>query len=814
MNTKLFKSALLLGAVSAFSLLVALALPSQAQGADDSEIASFDIPEMPLSEAIAEFSRQSSITVIAPSSMTDGRRSLPIFGSLEPGAALLAMLGDANLDLKKRDDGSIILTQTQLDPTPARPAAEARLQRAPSQTIETTERNGNFVRETIIVTAQRREQSIRDVPMSTVAYDEIDLEERLITDISDLGSNTPGLIVQASGDFERRVYLRGVANTFGSQSQIGIYIDEVATSGGNPRHQLNLRTYDLERIEILRGPQGTLYGQGSMGGTIKFVTKKPVLDEFGSRADLAVAFTEGGSPSQTVQSMINVPLSEDKLALRIAGTFEHRGGWIDRPDISTEDFNDGDLSHVRAKLLWEPIEGLSVTPMVLIHRNEGAPSIGEDENGDFLQAFGAPGDPTTQDDFEIYNLTATYDVGSVQVLSSTSYIDIEKTTRNFGSTFSTFGLDTLYDEFSTPAEIFSQELRFSSAGDGPLSWTVGAFYQDVETEGVFSFISGPPAAAASLSQFVLADNTERQSWAVFGDLAYALTDRLEIGGGVRYFEDEQSRIDFPTLVGGVPTGPALMQDDGDFDSVDPRAYLRYAVTDDINLYASASKGFRSGGYNRLGQPTYDSESLWTYEIGAKSSLFNGALTSDIALFYTEYDDYQVRGNVLFNGAPIGIISNAGEAEIKGVDWTFLWTLSDAFSFEFNGNYVDTEFVSVNATNTINIVGDRLPDVPEYHITIAGNYDFQFDGKPGYARLDYSQTGPSESFDRRLGIFGESDEINMLNFHLSWDWSENLSLGVFGRNLLDDRDLVNASEELGIAFRSRPRTLGFEISADF
>ena len=808
-NGSTFKSLTRLG--TALALSIAMGAAANAQ-----DKISFDIPEQPLGDALLTYSEQSERAVMASPELVKGKSAPAIRGDMTTDEALEMLLKDSGLDTRLNTQGGVTVVRiAALQEEGRRERGFLRLAQADTESrssLDTRSARSEMQGDTIIVTAQKREQSIRDVPMSVVAFGEDDLSARLITDLTDLGSNTPGLIVQASGDFERRIYLRGVANTFGSQSQIGMYLDEVALGGGAPRHQLNLRAYDLERVEVLRGPQGTLYGQGSMGGTIKFVTKNPVLDTFQAGADLAVAFTEDGSPTQTVQGMLNVPLVEDTLGLRVAGTFEHRGGWIDRPDIGSEDYNDGDLTQVRAKLLWEPVEGLSVTPMLVIHRNDGAPNLGEDENGDFFQAFSAPGDPTTQDDFEIYNLTATYDIGSVQVLSSTSYIDIEKSTSNFGSTFATFGLDTLYEEFSTPAEIFSQELRLSSAGDGPLSWTVGAFYQDVETEGVFSFISGPPAA--SLSQFVLADTTERQSWAVFGDLAYALTDRLEIGGGVRYFEDEQSRIDFPTLVGGVPTGPALMQDDGNFDSVDPRAYLRYAVTDDVNLYASASKGFRSGGYNRLGQPTYDSESLWTYEIGAKSSLFNGALTSDIALFYTEYDDYQVRGNVLFNGVPIGIISNAGEAEIKGVDWAFLWTLSDAFSFEFNGNYVDTEFVSVNATNTINIVGDRLPDVPEYHITIAGNYDFQFDGKPGYARLDYSQTGPSESFDRRLGIFGESDEINMLNFHLSWDWSENLSLGVFGRNLLDDRDLVNASEELGLAFRSRPRTLGFEISADF
>jgi outer membrane receptor protein involved in Fe transport len=290
-------------------------------------------------------------------------------------------------------------------------------------------------------------------------------------------------------------------------------------------------------------------------------------------------------------------------------------------------------------------------------------------------------------------------------------------------------------------------------------------------------------------------------------MSYKLTDRFTLGAGARYFEEDQEQTQefFGTTIQTAR-----------FHSVDPRLYARYELTSDVNVYASAARGFRSGGFNFVGgQPSFDPESVWTYELGTKGALLEGRLHADIAVFYSNYTDYVVFGSPLEGGGN-AIALNAGDARIRGVEWGLEWRPADQWTLRFNGAYLDTEFTKINATSTAYNVGDPLDRVPKYQYTVSGRRDFNWSGRRGFARLDYSQQGRAPFRNRSIGpwYFSESDVINMLGYYMSLQWNKNLSLNLFAQNLLNDRGFASPDDVIRNAQRPRPRTYGIGFSVTF
>ncbi len=669
------------------------------------------------------------------------------------------------------------------------------------------ERYRNSELEEILVTAQKREQSLKDVPISIVALGASELENRGIDSLENLGMAVPGVAV-FDGGIQRSVAIRGVNNVNGATPLTGFYIDEMPVLGGESGFQVDLpdlRIYDLERVEVLRGPQGTLYGQGSMGGTIRYITKDPELDRFGVKADISASVTSDGAPSEKIQGVLNIPLIEDELGLRIATTFENAGGWVDQPDASQQDVNDFNVAHVRIKGLWRPVEDFEVSTMVTVHRNDaGAPKRGEDQDGNLSVPFIPTITPTLSDDYELYNLTLKKDFDGFLVLSSTNFTEKNTLATHSFELFEPASYDTLYEDFIVTAEIFNQEIRLSSNGDGALKWTLGGTYKDLSSTfsgGGVADVRGTPFESAAVFQFTR--NTSSEAWAVFGNASYALSELLEVGAGVRYFEDERTFSDL---------GGDILQDT--FDSVNPRVYINYHIADNVMVYTSVAKGFRSGGFNTLNQPSYEPESLWTYELGSKISLADGMVDAEIALFYTEYSDFLVRGILPPPAPKFSIFANAGDVEITGVDWALTFHATDNLSLAFDGNYVDAEVVSVAASSSSHIVGDPVDGIPEYSFTLSAKYLFDWDDKPGFVRVDYSKRDKVNLTNRSFGLIGQSDIVNMLNASIGWQWRDNLSLGLYASNLLDERVLLDTYEVFGVGSRSRPRTIGFKIGVDF
>lgn len=672
----------------------------------------------------------------------------------------------------------------------------------------------------IVVTAQKRSELAQNVPISIVAIGSDELLKRMVTSVDDLGLVVPGLVVQDDGT-QRRITLRGVGNLSAQDygSLVGVYLDDGdVTSTGSA--QLNLGTFDLQRVEVLRGPQGTLYGDGSMGGTVRFITNSPVLNAFQMQADVAAMWTVDGSPSQNVQSVINLPLVADTLGLRISGQSNHDGGWMDQPAASLTDINSANTSDGRAELLWRPTGQLSVQLTEELHRYTGVPDLGEDANGNYTFPLDIPLHNQITENFDLDNLSIKYDLGPATLTSATTYFHQSNYSTNSATDFyfdgppQTTPPEVSYDAWQRQIEnSFNDELRLNSNSSGPWQYTVGLFYRkfyytNFDDDGYFGVPTPgmilPPVGASGFSH---AFGPVSKSWSVYGDTSYKFANRLTLGVGARFYHDDEQL---------VRTHRAAQE--GSFQSSDPRFYAVFRINDEANIYGSAAKGFRSGGFNNaLGYPPFQPEYVWTYELGTKLSLLGHRLNIDTDVFYSNYKNYVITG---LNPSAIqeDIFQNAGNAVIKGVEAQVQWRVADEWTFGLNGDYLDSYFTTINllpGSSAYN-VGDNLDFTPKYQGVASAERDFKFLGKNTFVRLDYQLQGRSTFRNRSIGAwyFSESDVIHNLNANFGVDVNDNLRVGLFGQNLLNDRGFTTPIVIEQSADRQRPLTYGVNIDVVF
>jgi outer membrane receptor protein involved in Fe transport len=315
---------------------------------------------------------------------------------------------------------------------------------------------------------------------------------------------------------------------------------------------------------------------------------------------------------------------------------------------------------------------------------------------------------------------------------------------------------------------------------------------------------GPPGTPLP-DPYAFGPETLYKSKSGFFNTSYTLWDRLTVGVGLRYFSDHQ---DFTDHV-------ALTNQSAKFISTDPRAYAQFKVTRDFNLYASAAKGFRSGGFNASSQPAYAPEQVWTYEAGAKTSLAEGRIAIDMSVFLSNYTNYQTFG-ITNPATGENFIANVGSARIKGIEWDLTYHPVKSVRLDLRGDYINARFTGIRAQASNYQSGDPLDEVPRYQVSTSARYDFVVGGKSAFLRLDYSQQGPETSRNRSIGDFyyGESDIIHMLNLNTTLFWRDDLQVGFFAQNLTNEQGFTNPLNYLANGVRPRPRTYGVNFSASF
>lgn len=661
--------------------------------------------------------------------------------------------------------------------------------------------------EQVVVTAQKYSQPAFNVPISLVVIGQATLQRLRMTDMTQLQSYVPGLTVQEQDEGGLTINLRGISNTAGSGSEVGTYLDDADVTAP-AAEGFNLMTYDLARVEVLRGPQGTLYGEGSVGGTIRYITNRPALDAVQMDADVAAHFIQSGAPGEQVVGIANAPLVEDKLALRVAVDYLRDGGWIDQPAAQRTNINSSHQEEVRLESRWAPTSQFTVDGTEVIHRGTFGLITGEDPPGYYTQNFRLTTTPRSETNENVSNLTLSWRPDGAQILNSTTYLTWYEpywdTSFNEQLKAPPKPLLELYiPNAIQAAEDLNDELRVSNTDTGAWHWTIGTYYRHYVSHGgdlpVYVGLAGPLPAAALVLAGAL---TTSKSLSGFGDTSYRLFNRFTVGMGARYYTDDETSIN---------NGVGQQQQKATFTSLDPRFYLRYTLSKHVNLYTSAAKGFRSGGFNSYGQSRYQPEHVWTYELGTKFILFGAGLTGDTDVFFTNYGNYQIVG-VALSGPPIQITHNGGNVRVKGIEGNVSWSPVTSWHVGFSGDYIDGRFVSISVLSSQYAVGDPVDFMSRYQVTAFGEKDFLWGGKAAYARLDYSQRAPESYRNRSVGPwrYNTSDYFYQLNFHFGLQLNSAFKVGLFAQNLLNDRGYTEPEINELENMRQQPRTFGVEF----
>lgn len=692
---------------------------------------------------------------------------------------------------------------------------------APVNNKDASNRQSPAALHEVVVTAQLYSQSAFDVPLSLDVITATQLDNLRVFDLSAVQYQVPGLYIQTGGGINR-ITLDGVGNGVGSGALVGEYIDDADVTGGGNTGSLGLGTgdiglYDISRVEVLHGPQGTLYGDGSMGGVIRVITNRPDLQEMQFSSDVAAQFSQYGAPGQDIQAMLNIPIVTGTLGLRFAGTFAHDGGWIDEPEANVKNVNSTDLTDARIEALWRPSSGLSVTATQILRRDAYGVGYGEDAQGNISAPlpFGLTTTPQGTQALSLSNIGISYDINSLRLVSSSTYF-----THSFSwsNVFVSPEVSTAYSEYILyrnqiyTTRDYSQELRLSNATGDAWQWMIGGFYKnyadtDTQNASLTYSIPAPPVINVSLLGF----DTGETSTAAFVNTSYTFTPLLQVGAGVRYYRAHET-YDEPLTnyhgYAGLGIIPAEFEK-GEFSSTDPRLYLRYKITPHVNTYVTASKGFREGGFNGPGLPNYEPETLWRYDVGAKARFLSDALQSDLDLFYSDYTNYVVDG--FFPAIDNYYQANVGTAHIKGIDASIGWRLSSDWRINANGEYVDARLVNISALDTGYTVGERVPWTTKYSFSTSIERDYQWNGRQGYTMLSYSEISPvQDSFPGYIYAIAASSVLRFLNFTSSIGLNANASVGIFARNLLNDRGYQNPNWIVGEGSRPQPRTFGVDF----
>ena len=603
----------------------------------------------------------------------------------------------------------------------------------------------------ITVTAEKYKSTIQDTPISLSALSGDALSNAGIASIESLAHDVPGLSMRSAGPGLTEYEARGLASNGGAAPTVGFYLDEIPLSppalSQSGKVVIDPNLYDVERVEVLRGPQGTLYGSGSMGGTIKVITNKPKLDTFEGSVQGTLSDTEGGSGNYGGNLMLNLPIGK-LFALRIVAGDQYRSGWINlitlNPfpiNLATTSYgcltcapaqseiphaNDFRLSTGRAELLFQPSDDLSV----LLTADTQKMIMG---GYDLLDSTPTTADPGPvynahyeafplreglHDDINIFALTVNANLGFADLTSATSYFDrLGWQTQDASASlyWSNHGATPLvsvpYSEVD-PSRQFTQEIRLSSHDTGPLHWVGGIFFSSLHS--VWQEESSSPAVASAStpdgSYFTSYNPYSVRQTAVFADGSFKFDDHWKLAAGVRWYTYHSEQDEFSWGVDAPYASPAVAPNlitKAANQGYNPRINLSYEPDKNLNLYATISKGFRPGGANQIldtappvncqaGTLNFGPDSAWNYEIGEKAKAFDNWLTVNSDFYYIKWTGVQ---QVLTLPCGYQYYNNAGDGRAFGPELEINAKLSENWTVSFSGAYTDSKLTSPNASYT-------------------------------------------------------------------------------------------------------------------
>lgn len=640
----------------------------------------------------------------------------------------------------------------------------------------------SYTLQRMIVTATKRAQLAQDVPFSLNVQSEEDIKRLNTTDLEDLSRNVAGLSIQNLGPGQSVVTIRGVSSGQivrdqpGIKEQVGVYLDETPISLSLFTPDIDL--FDLNRVETLRGPQGTLFGSGSIGGTLRYITNQPLLGVTEVKVEIDGNYIDEGSTGGHLKTALNVPLGED-AAVRLVAYGTRYGGFIDAHKEGgsvDEDVNNGDRYGGRVAFLWEPTENLSITPRV-VYQNIDLGGFNRDEVFNlFANPYTDPAirTPITlgereqfllleevfEDETLIFDTVANWSIeGFFDVTYSASYINRDLlVSRDASALTGSVGVDPIGlpdGDVSLPSNLrdttdleqMTHELRLSSNNDNDLQWLAGVFYSNVErdysqrlpTPGYEAIIpsADPPNFPDAVDSPYSSDLTyDLRQIALFGEATYTLLDRLDLTAGLRWYDWEEDK----TFKSGGPFSNSTAQNQDvtvSSDGFSPRFMVSYDANHNVSFNAQISRGFRLGGVNDpLNQPLckaaydtyrvyqeFEDETLWNYEVGFKSSFENVTLNGSV--FYTDIENLGV--NVDAGDCSSRVAISVPESHTAGAELELSIQPTRSLLLAFAGSYVEAEFDStIRTADGSGVVegiekGNRIPSVPDWQLSGSATY---------------------------------------------------------------------------------------------
>ena len=661
---------------------------------------------------------------------------------------------------------------------------------------EVDENRGNE----IVVTATKRDQTLQDVPFSINAQTAEDIERSGSSTLEDVARNVAGLSVQNLGPGQSQVSVRGVSagqvvrDQPGVKEQVGVYLDEsvISLSLFTPDFDL----FDLSRVETLRGPQGTLFGSGSVGGTIRYITNQPRLGLTEGAIEANLNLVDGDDLGGHLKGAVNLPLGEN-VAVRAVGYFTRYGGFINAlGPAGGEDVNSGERYGGRLAVTFEPSPGFSITPRAVYQKVESNGFNRQDIYNLYANRFTTTRPQVTfgereqylllreafEDETFLADLTMSFALGdAVELTSVTSYLDRSiLVSRDASALTGSVSVDLGYPDAgvllpsnlrdTTELETLSQELRLSSTGPGPFQWVIGGFYSTVDRfyrqrlptpgyQAVTDATLGAGTSAAVANGFPDLNSPynadlpyDIEQFAVFGEASYEF-GRLTATAGARYYDFKEER---EFISGGLFANGDRRKDDTASNGVSPRFILSYEASDDITVNAQVAKGFRLGGVNDPlnlplcnpgdaalfgGFQDYDDETLWNYEVGMKAQ--GRGFTFNAAAFYNDISNLQVTLDA--GSCSSRIVFNVPEAHSMGLEAEVGFQPAPGLELSLAGSIIEAEFDTtlpgaLTAATGIR-EGNRLPSVPKFQFAATGSYEWPLsDAVDGFVNASFQHVG--------------------------------------------------------------------------
>ncbi|MEX2150429.1 MAG: TonB-dependent receptor [Steroidobacteraceae bacterium] len=659
--------------------------------------------------------------------------------------------------------------------------------------------------EEVVVTATRRAVNLQEVAQSVTALSTEDIAKQAFQSLDDVAGALPSVTLVNAIPGRNDIIMRGISTGTGeyyTDSQVAVYLDDQPMTSSS--QQVDVRLIDIQRIEVLPGPQGTLFGSSSQSGTIRYVTNKPDFAGFSSQVDLQAGTTKGGEPSYDVSGHVNIPVS-DSIAFRAVGFYAHEGGYVDNvpganlsgtgdnADVVEDDWNDYSLFGGRLAARWQINPQWESTLSLVSQSSETEgdwltdPAVGDYKIVSFFDEY-------RDDDWYQASASIRGDLGFAELSMTASYFDRDIVyewdntlyenwrTAYYGAYYG------LYDTANLGGTTFNDqnqhrwayEVRLTSQGESRFQWMAGAFYEDVydwwhygaEVPGLtttpawtaaqyyayyYGYDTHYPLAETDIYYSNRFEKTVRQK-AVFGEMSFNLTDRWSVTGGARWFEFDRNEVEsfevplgLPVFDGGELAEPTASS--GTDNDVVMKFATQYRFDDDRMLYALYSEGFRLGGKNSaraaaagVVPETYKPDVLENYELGLKTQWLDDRLLLNVSLFFMEWSDIQLAGDTS-EADPWWLRGtfNGGKAEQKGVELQAEWRVSDRFSLELGGFKADPEFSESFITPNGDPVeaGWAMPDSPEEKLWAAVEYrvpGFLIQDGEFWTRLSYSYQG--------------------------------------------------------------------------